>query len=149
MGSAQKGNQPDGGQRSLFEREEESPRGSENTERGLSADPNIPLQAQPGQALISGNGARLQAVQAIETPAEPIWFRRIKLVIFVMFCIELGMLLVVLPWRSVWIHNSLLVGHPELRSIMQHYFTRGAISGLGLVDVWIGIWAAVTYREKK
>ena len=75
------------------------------------------------------------------------WVHRLSLVIFVIFCIELGMLLCVLPWTRVWTENSLLGAHPSWGAILQDNFVRGVISGLGLIDVWIGVWEAVHYRD--
>ncbi len=76
-----------------------------------------------------------------------IWGRRIFMVILVLFCIELGMALVVLPWLSVWTANSLLQSYPQLQSLLGNYFVRGAFTGLGLIDIWIGVWEAVHYRD--
>ena len=76
-----------------------------------------------------------------------IWLHRLSLVIFVIFCIELGMLLTVLPWTRIWTENSLLAAHPGWRALVQDNFVRGIITGIGLVDVWIGIWEAVHYRD--
>lgn len=76
-----------------------------------------------------------------------VWLHRLSLVIFVIFCIELGMLLTVLPWTRVWTDNSLLAAHPSWRALVQDNFARGVVTGLGLIDVWIGIWEAVHYRE--
>jgi hypothetical protein len=85
------------------------------------------------------------------TPPSPvaIWIDRIGLVIKVIFYIEMGILLVVLPWISVWTDNNLILAYPTLRAILQHNFVRGAVSGIGLVDIWIGIWEAVHYRDRK
>ncbi len=79
----------------------------------------------------------------------PLWMRRVSLVIFVAFCVELGMILVVLPWTPFWSENSLLLDYPALRSILRENFVRGLISGVGLIDVWMGIWEAAHYREPK
>ena len=76
-----------------------------------------------------------------------VWLHRISLVIFVIFCIELGMLLAVLPWTPVWVNNGFVDGHPLLKSILQQNFARGLATGFGLVDVWIGIWEAVHYKD--
>ena len=76
-----------------------------------------------------------------------IWLHRLSLVIFVIFCIELGMLLAVLPWTRIWTDNSLLAAHPGWRGLVQDNFVSGIITGIGLVDVWIGIWEAVHYRD--
>ena len=76
-----------------------------------------------------------------------IWLHRLSLVIFVIFCVELGMLLAVLPWTRIWTENSLLAAHPGWQALAQGNFVRGIITGIGLVDVWIGIGEAVHYRD--
>lgn len=123
----------------------------------LSADPNVPLEAEslkvfdrthteapgtPRPVLVapsSGPGPH---------SSEPVWAQRLKLVVFVLFCIELGMLLAVLPWTRVWSENSLLAAYPTVRAVLQFEFVRGAVTGLGLVDIWLGIREAVNYRDK-
>ena len=76
-----------------------------------------------------------------------VWVHRLSLVVLVVFCIELGMLLAVLPWTPVWVNNNLLLAHPTLKAVLEGNFVRGVISGLGLVDIWIGIWEAVHYSD--
>jgi hypothetical protein len=78
-----------------------------------------------------------------------IWIDRVALVIRVVFYIELGMLLAVLPWTRLWTENGLVASMPKLRDILQMNFIRGLVTGVGLVDVWVGIWEAVRYRETK
>lgn len=70
------------------------------------------------------------------------------MVILVLFCIELGLALTVLPWLSVWTENSLLAGLPQLKAFLGNYFVRGAFTGLGIIDIWIGVWEAVHYRDR-
>ncbi len=83
-----------------------------------------------------------------QPPKRPsVWLKRLWLAIFVLFCLEVGIILIVLPWSRVWSENSLLLGHPQLAGLLQQNFIRGLISGLGLVDVWMGIAEAVRYRE--
>jgi|SRR5271165_1447915 len=83
-----------------------------------------------------------------QQPKRPgLWLRRLWLAIFVLFCLEVGIILIVLPWSRVWTENSLLLGHSRLAGVLQQNFVRGLISGLGLVDVWMGIAEAVRYRE--
>jgi len=100
-----------------------------------------PISGNPGPVLVHSS--------APERPTRAaIWTQRLFLLIFVVFCIELGMLLVVLPWTKVWTENNFLLDHPALRHFFGQQFVRGAASGLGLVDIWIGLWEAVHYREK-
>ncbi len=80
----------------------------------------------------------------------PLWLRRIMLFIKVAFAVEVGMFLVVLPWYDggrIWTENSLLLAYPNLRAFLAQNFIRGLVSGIGLIDIWVGIWEAVHYRE--
>ncbi len=79
----------------------------------------------------------------------PVWLQRSFLVIYVLVCIELGILLVVIPWTAMWSNNSLFARWPELRYLLQHSFVKGAISGLGLVDIWLGVMEAMRYRDRR
>ena len=53
-----------------------------------------------------------------------------------------GLVLVVIPWTSVWDANYLLQPHPAVRSLVLNAFTRGAISGLGIVNVLLALLEA-------
>jgi len=50
----------------------------------------------------------------------------------------LGVFLFVVPWRDAWEHNYFLVRYPELIRILLHPAVRGAISGLGVLDILVG-----------
>jgi len=76
-----------------------------------------------------------------------VWRNRLLLLVFVLFCLEIGIILTVAPWTSFWPNNSLLIGFPRLREVLMQDFVRGLISGLGLSDIWLAISEAVRYRE--
>ena len=78
-----------------------------------------------------------------------LWARRLGLLVFVLICLELGIALVVLPWTHIWTDNNLLLGYPTMRFWAANTFVRGAFSGLGLIDIWLGIWEVARYREPK
>ena len=46
-----------------------------------------------------------------------------------------GLVLIVAPWTALWDANYLLQAYPLVRSALLSEFTRGAVSGLGLVNV--------------
>jgi hypothetical protein len=75
------------------------------------------------------------------------WPQRLWLVVFVLFCLEVGIILTVLPWTRLWTDNSLLLPYPAIKDFLNHNFVRGLVSGLGLVNLWMGVVEAVTYRE--
>src|ERR1700739_2862282 len=86
---------------------------------------------------------------ATRTPVSgsALWLLRSWVVIRVAFFIELGMVLVVLPWTRGWTENHLLVAYPQVLFLLQNNFLRGLISGLGFLDIGFGIWEAVRYKE--
>jgi len=83
------------------------------------------------------------------SPPAPVWAQRISLFILVLFCIYLGIIVTILPWwKDVWDKNMFLTAHPQLWAILRLGPVRGVISGLGLLDIWIGISEAIHYREQ-
>lgn len=58
--------------------------------------------------------------------------------IYVAFFLEVGLLLVVLPWSAFWDRNYFATAWPSLRPILMSNFCRGAITGLGLVNLYAG-----------
>jgi hypothetical protein len=44
----------------------------------------------------------------------------------------------VLPWSTAWEKNYFAYAWPALRSLLSNDFVRGAVSGLGLVNLFAG-----------
>lgn len=82
-----------------------------------------------------------------ESSRARLWLRRIGVLVFVFFCATLGVMLMILPWRPEWSDNPLLLAYPTIRETLSTGFVRGLVTGLGLLNVWIGFWEAVCYRE--
>ena len=69
---------------------------------------------------------------------------RIYRALLVVLAFEMGALLLYLPWSIYWEQNFFLSHFPLLRSILLHPSFRGAVSGIGLLDIllaigWIGV----------
>lgn len=80
----------------------------------------------------------------------PIWLQRLSLFILVLFCVYLGGIVTVLPWwTSVWDHNLLLTSHPQIWAVLRTGSARGIVSGLGLLDIWIGVSEAIHYHDQR
>jgi hypothetical protein len=58
------------------------------------------------------------------------------------------LVLIVLPWTRFWFSYEWLAQWPNLQRFLQQGFIRGAVSGLGLLDIWLGIVEAVRYRDQ-
>ncbi|MBI4442544.1 MAG: hypothetical protein HY649_04120 [Acidobacteria bacterium] len=69
------------------------------------------------------------------------------LMIFIALCIEIGIFLFLFPWSAVWERSFLLGELPWLKPIYMSHYLRGAISGLGLVNVWLGVSQAWSFRK--
>jgi hypothetical protein len=78
----------------------------------------------------------------------PVWLQRLNLIIHVMFCLYLGVVVAALPWwRNVWDRNLFLLAHPVLWRFLMLGPVRGVVSGIGVLDIWIGLSAALHYRD--
>jgi hypothetical protein len=85
--------------------------------------------------------------QRAEARSPQIWIRRLAAVLFVFVCAVLGVILVAFPWTTQWTDNAIFLGRPVLSGILNHGFTRGVVTGLGILDIWIGFSTALHYRE--
>jgi hypothetical protein len=52
----------------------------------------------------------------------------------------LGIFLFILPWASFWRNNYFINHYPLLAAVSRNYFLRGAVSGLGLADIWLAVY---------
>lgn len=60
--------------------------------------------------------------------------------------LELGLLIILLPWTTFWDANYFLNRYPSLIPILLNPYLRGAISGLGVVDA---VLAVDSFRHKR
>lgn len=56
----------------------------------------------------------------------------------VALCI-MGAILFYLPWTSIWEKNYFLSHFPSLMHLLLHPAFRGAVSGLGVLDIFLAI----------
>lgn len=97
----------------------------------------------------AGAGATTSIATGAPLTRAEIWLRRLGLIVFILVCLEVGMLLLIAPWTHLWSDNALLLRSLPLRAFAMHAFVRGAVSGLGLINLWMGIWEGVHYQEPK
>jgi len=72
--------------------------------------------------------------------------------IVVAYFIEVGLLLIVVPWSGFWERNYFLDAWPPLRTVVQNAFVRGAVSGIGVINLCAGLadlWALWPWRRDK
>jgi hypothetical protein len=65
------------------------------------------------------------------------WYHRIFAVLFITFCLEIGFFLLIFPWTEFWENNYFAAYIPEWHQYWGNMYVRGAISGLGVVNLYI------------
>lgn len=73
---------------------------------------------------------------------------RLLTIFYIVVCFEMGAVLFVFPWVSLWSKNFFIEHYPWLSSIAHNYFVRGAISGIGLADIWLAVYEAWRFRRR-
>ena len=85
---------------------------------------------------------------------------RLSVVFYIILCLEIGIVLTVLPWvphgwmgLSDWGNNYFLVmaarnpGLHWLPSLVASGWVRGAVSGLGVLNLVMAVWQAIHFRQ--
>jgi len=76
-------------------------------------------------------------------PLEPVdrpvyhWYHKMSAILFITFCLEIGLFLLIFPWTEYWDGNYFSALIPEWHRYWDNLYVRGAISGLGIVNLYI------------
>jgi hypothetical protein len=81
-----------------------------------------------------------------ELPRAP-WHQKVTAVLFILLCFELAAFLVLYPWSDAWGRNWLFSLFPKLREYWISETFRGAVTGIGLLNLFIGV--AETFRLRR
>jgi hypothetical protein len=61
-----------------------------------------------------------------------------RLLLIALF-LEVGFVLIVVPWSSYWDRNYFAQAQPLVHGFITNNFVRGAVSGLGIINVAAGV----------
>jgi hypothetical protein len=114
-------------------------------------DSHISTEAQDTTKSGVEIGTRVEpAPESSADAVAPIWLQRLSLFVLVLFCVYLGGLVMYLPWwPRMWDRNPLILSHPAVAAVLHLGAVRGLISGIGLLDIWIGVSEAIHYRDHR
>jgi hypothetical protein len=56
--------------------------------------------------------------------------------LFLAYFVEVGLVLLVVPWSPFWDRNYFLDLWPALETVTRSNLVRGAVSGLGIINLW-------------
>jgi hypothetical protein len=85
----------------------------------------VPQFAHPD----AGDGGKLRA-------SVTFWIFKI---LYILFSLIGGVALVWLPWCGFWENNNILYILPQIRPVIANPYFKGAVLGLGLVNIALGI----------
>ena len=72
-----------------------------------------------------------------------------KRLLLVVFFLEIGFVLIVVPWSMFWDRNYFADALPLVDALISNNFVRGAVSGLGVVNVWMGLIELVSMAASR
>ena len=119
-----------------------------------TSHPKLPFEAQtsslpePERRSVLQVSTEAPQAELAHVSGAKLWLHRLGVLVFVFLCATIGVMLMILPWRPEWSDNHLLMPYPALRAIVSSGFARGICTGLGVLNVWIGFWEAIQYREE-
>jgi hypothetical protein len=87
-----------------------------------------------------------QAGRAAETSPQR-WYHKLAAVLFSFFCFEIGVFLFCFPWLDLWSQNYFANLSPAWAEWWGNPYFRGAVSGLGLINIGISLSEAFRLRR--
>src|ERR1022692_4047219 len=88
----------------------------------------------------------LTTAEAALPPApEYRWYHKAAGVLLVTFCVEIGFFLLIFPWTDHWDKFASFAAH--LRPYCDNLYVRGAISGIGIVNLYISLGEVIRLRR--
>ncbi|MCI0338329.1 MAG: hypothetical protein L0226_12170 [Acidobacteria bacterium] len=78
---------------------------------------------------------------------------KITVIVYILICFEVGFLLVFLPWTPYWEDNVFLyfitgkLNAPWIPTFLTSGYVRGAVSGLGVLNILAGLRDIYKFRE--
>jgi hypothetical protein len=85
---------------------------------------------------------------------------RLSVIFYIILCLEIGIFLTVLPWwpqgmwgLSDWGNNYFLLyaarktGYQSLQTVVASGWVRGAVSGVGLLNLGIAFWEIFNFKQ--
>jgi hypothetical protein len=78
---------------------------------------------------------------------------KVTVIVYILICFEVGILLLILPWTQYWDDNFFLyfitskLNAAWFPTIMTSGYMRGAVTGLGVLNILAGLRDIVKFRD--
>ena len=82
-----------------------------------------------------------------------LWSAKITVLVYILICFEVGIMLLILPWTRYWDDNFFLyfisgkLNSPGFFSVFTSGWMRGAVTGLGVINILAGLRDVIKFRE--
>lgn len=103
-------------------------------------EPVLPATAPPA------DDARRAGPVAVPPPAYR-WHHKAVALLLAVFCMAIGIFLLIYPWTESWSRNYFSAVVPEWHAYWNNLYLRGAVSGLGVVNFYISLVEAARLRR--
>jgi hypothetical protein len=80
-------------------------------------------------------------------PPKTSWHQKLGILLFIIVCFEVGVFLLIFPWMEYWNNNSIAAFAPWMRDIWASPYFRGALSGLGVINIYISLAEVARLRR--
>ncbi len=70
-------------------------------------------------------------------------------IVFLLFCLEVGLVLLLLPWTLLWDNNYFFSLQPHYSEFWLSNHLRGAVSGIGIINLWMGFDVALAILRQR
>jgi hypothetical protein len=67
------------------------------------------------------------------------WHHKLSAAVLIALCFEIGLFLLVFPWTGYWENNYFSSLLPEWRRYWMNPYWRGAVSGLGVANLFLAV----------
>jgi hypothetical protein len=64
---------------------------------------------------------------------------RLLRILLLLVWLELGLMLILVPWSEFWQANYFMIQFPALDVFLRSAYLRGAVSGLGVMNVFLAL----------
>jgi hypothetical protein len=75
------------------------------------------------------------------------WYHKLSAVLFVTFCLEIGLFLLIFPWTEYWDSNYFSGLIPAFHEYWDNMYVRGALSGIGVANLYIAFSEMLRLRR--
>jgi len=75
------------------------------------------------------------------------WYHKTGALLLTIFCMAIGIFLVIYPWTESWARNYFAALAPEWHAYWDNLYVRGAVSGLGVVNFYISLAEVLRLRR--